>query len=49
MMPAETPPDDSATGLPGLPTWRSVYFVVCGVFLLWVALLTALTWTFPAL
>ena len=34
---------DAATGLPGLRTWRAVYFAVGGVFVLWVALLTALT------
>jgi hypothetical protein len=39
-----TPPaEDSATGLPVLKTWPSVYgFVLC-VFVLWVGLLTALT------
>ena len=40
------PPDDVLTGLPGLRTWRAVYFAVGGVFILWVALLTALTWRF---
>jgi hypothetical protein len=36
-------PDDSATGLPGLRSWRAVYAVVLGVFVLWVGLLTVLT------
>ncbi len=31
------------TGLPGLTTWRSVYALVLGIFLLWVALLAGLT------
>ena len=44
----EPPPDDAATGLPGLRTWRAVYFTVGGVFVLWVALLAALTWLYPA-
>jgi hypothetical protein len=37
------PPSDETTGLPGLRTWRSVYFFVLGVFVLWVGLLTVLT------
>ena len=39
------PPDnnDESTGLPGLRTWRTVYVVVLGIFVAWVALLTALT------
>ena len=44
----EPPLDDNVTGLPGLRAWRAVYFAVVGVFLLWVALLTALTWLYPA-
>ena len=53
MIPADAPPapadaDPAATGLPGLRTWRGVYLVVSGILLLWVALLTALTWLFPA-
>jgi hypothetical protein len=44
--PAPTPPPDAAeaetTGLPGLRTWRAVYFVVLGSFVLWVVLLFAL-------
>ena len=34
---------DATTGLPGLRTWRGVYFAVGGVLVAWVALLTALT------
>ncbi len=37
---------DEATGLPGLPTWRSVYLLVLGVFLLYVVLLAALSQVF---
>ena len=37
---------DAATGLPGLRTWRAVYWAVTAIFLLWVALLTALTQLF---
>jgi len=42
---AETPPDsrEEATGLPWFRTWRGVYVFVFGSFLLWVALLLALT------
>lgn len=40
--------DDAHTGLPGLRTWRAVYFAVVGIFALWVALLAALTFLFPA-
>jgi hypothetical protein len=36
-------PNDETTGLPGLRTWRAVYLVVLGVFVLWVGLLTVLT------
>ena len=39
-------PDDSATGLPLLRTWNAVYAVVLLVFVLVVALLTALTLTY---
>ena len=31
------------TGLPGLHSWRSVYAVVLGVFILWLGLLTWFT------
>jgi hypothetical protein len=34
---------DESTGLPGLRTWRGVYTVVLGLFVLWVGLLTWLT------
>ena len=34
---------DEATGLPGLRTWRAVYLLVFGAFLLWVLLLSVLT------
>ena len=34
---------DEATGLPLLRSWKGVYFFVFGSFLLWVALLLALT------
>jgi hypothetical protein len=37
------PLDDELTGLPGLRTWRSVYFFVFGCFVLSVLLLLALT------
>ncbi|MBI2516085.1 MAG: hypothetical protein HYV95_04150 [Opitutae bacterium] len=41
---APSPTDDEQrTGLPGLRSWRSVYWVVLGIFILWVALLTWLT------
>jgi len=41
--PSEAPPNDEATGLPGIRTWRSVYWVVFGIFVLWISLLTWLT------
>jgi hypothetical protein len=34
--------DTEETGLPGLRTWRGVYLVVFGLFVLWVGLLAAL-------
>ena len=34
--------DVEATGLPGLRTWRGVYWVVMGCFVFWVALLYSL-------
>jgi len=37
------PPDDEATGLPGLRTWRQVYLFVLVVFVAWIGLLTVLT------
>jgi hypothetical protein len=44
-IPSAAPPDskDELTGLPGLRTWRSVYFFVFGCFVLSVLLLLALT------
>jgi hypothetical protein len=43
--PTNAPPNkqDELTGLPGLRTWRNVYFFVFGCFVLWVLLLLALT------
>jgi hypothetical protein len=35
--------NDELTGLPWLRTWRGVYFFVFGCFVLWVALMLALT------
>jgi hypothetical protein len=35
--------NEELTGLPGLRTWRGVYLLVFGCFVLWVALLLALT------
>jgi hypothetical protein len=40
-------PEDEATGLRGLRTWRGVYVVVLCVFLAWVGLLTLLDRAFP--
>jgi hypothetical protein len=34
--------DGEAPGLPGLSTWRGVYWFVLGSFLFWVGLLVAL-------
>jgi len=43
----ERPPldetEDHSTGLPGLRSWRAVYAVVLGIFVLWVVLLAWLT------
>jgi hypothetical protein len=38
-----TPAEDEITGLPTLPTWRSVYWFVVVVFVVYVVLLTALS------
>ena len=38
--------DDDKTGLPGLRTWRDVYLVVVVVFVVYAALLTALSRAF---
>jgi hypothetical protein len=35
--------DDTVTGVPGLKTWRGVYFFVVACFLFWVGFLVALT------
>jgi hypothetical protein len=41
---AEPPAHDTEdTGLPWFRTWKSVYLFVLGCFVLWVALLVALT------
>ena len=48
-MGADLPPDgpaDDATGLPGLPTWRSVYLLVFVVFVAYVVLLVTLSQVF---
>ena len=42
-MTPEPTPNDDATGLPGVRTWRGVYTVVLVAFAVWVALLIALT------
>jgi hypothetical protein len=36
-------PETEGTGLPWFRTWKSVYLFVLGCFVLWVALLVALT------
>ena len=46
LVPTVEPPaasGDETTGLPGLRTWRHVYFFVFGCFVLWVLLLLVLT------
>ena len=40
-LPPET--DHESTGLPGLRSWPSVYWLVLAIFVLWVGLLTWLT------
>lgn len=42
-LPSPPPDDEQRTGLPGLRSWRAVYWVVLGIFILWVVLLTWLT------
>jgi hypothetical protein len=46
--PATEPParETEETGLPLFRSWKSVYLFVIGTFILWVALLIALTKTF---
>ncbi|HVU24754.1 MAG TPA: hypothetical protein VHE13_11575 [Opitutus sp.] len=34
---------DNTTGLPGLRSWRAVYVVVLGIFVLWIVLLAVFT------
>jgi hypothetical protein len=34
---------DEATGLPGIRSWRTVYWIVFGIFVLWVGLLAWFT------
>jgi hypothetical protein len=41
-----SPIDDEATGVPWFCTWRGVYVFVFCSFIVWVALLTALTMFF---
>jgi len=42
-MTPEPTPNDDATGLPGVRTWRGVYTAVLVSFAVWIALLIALT------
>jgi len=41
--PENIPDHDESTGLPGIRSWRTVYWAVAGIFVLWVGLLTLLT------
>ena len=41
------PTDETATGLPVLRTWPSVYVFVLAIFVVWVGLLAALPMMFP--
>jgi hypothetical protein len=45
-MTPEQKPNDETTGFPGLRTWRGVYTFVLITFVIWVALLIALTRAF---
>jgi hypothetical protein len=47
-LPAVEPPvpEPEDTGFPGIRTWRGLYVFVFGSFVLWVALLFALTGIF---
>jgi hypothetical protein len=47
MIPPDSETEDAVTGLPGLRTWRGVYYFVAGTFVLWVILLNLLTRMFP--
>jgi len=44
---AENIPDES-TGLPGIRAWRTVYWIVGAIFLIWISLLTWLTQYYAA-
>jgi hypothetical protein len=46
MNPTHLEPPAEATGLPGISRWRTVYWIVFGIFVLWVTLLTWLTWSY---
>jgi len=46
--PPTPPPDEEATGFPGLHSWRTIYWIVGGIFVLWVGLLTWLTHHYSA-
>ncbi len=35
--------EEASPGVPGLRSWRSIYVIVLGFFVVWVVLLTALT------
>ena len=39
--------DDASTGLPWIRSWRGVYLLVLGSFILWVVLLAWLSRIFP--
>lgn len=41
-LPSAAAEEDKGTGLPGFRTWRRVYWVVFGSFVLWVLLLVLL-------
>lgn len=45
-MTPEPQPGDEATGLPVLRNWRAVYAFVLVTFVIWIALLLALTRAF---
>jgi len=46
MKPRDHTSDEEATRLPGFDTWRKIYWVVFGSFILWVVLLVALSTIF---
>ena len=43
----KAPSESEAPGLPGLRTWRQVYWVVLASFVLWTALLVGLAALYP--